>query len=94
MYEELKSHSPRPANESIAFCRALLGAESQVGLMYDNLTEEVKRSVCFSAGFTRRHIAKSFSELTVWEKKQVHRVINTLVGALTPLSHKPSKDFY
>ncbi|MGF1704141.1 hypothetical protein L4D09_28035 [Photobacterium makurazakiensis] len=83
----------RPAAESISRCHALFNCKSQLGISYDNLEEPVKRSLCFSAGLKQRHIEMKLHELSTFERKALHRAINTLADALKPLAHHSFTEF-
>lgn len=88
-----KLDRPRPAQASIAYCHELFGCKSSLGLSYDNLAEDVKRTLCFSAGLKQRHVEMKLHEMEDLERKALHRSINTLADALKPFAHKAFRDF-
>lgn len=88
-----KFNQPRPAKDSIAYCHELFGCKSSLGLSYDNLAEDVKRTLCFSAGLKQRHVDMKLHEMTDLERVELHRSINTLADALKPFAHKAFRDF-
>ncbi|QSV15853.1 hypothetical protein [Photobacterium ganghwense] len=91
--QRFHSSPVRPASDSIAKCHALFNCETRLGLSYDNLEESVKRTLCFSAGLKQRHITLKLHEMTMHERKALHRAINLLADALKPLAHHSLKEF-
>ena len=90
--QQLQNRIP-PATESLANIHALFGSESTVGLIYDNLPEDLRRAICSAARLTKAHISMPLAEMDEVSRAKVHRAVNALSEALKPLANRPLKDF-
>jgi len=90
---QLQPSAPAAA-ESIANIHALFNAESRGGLHYDNLPQNVRATLCFSARIGRSNVDKKLADMNDVDRAKLHRAVNTLVSALKPLMSCPLSEFH
>lgn len=82
-----------PAAESIAQARQLFKANSQGGLIYDNLPKRTKAMICFGARLSQAHIDMKLSDMDEVSRAKVYRLVNEFYHDVKPLITVPLSQF-
>lgn len=93
--EQVQLQSPVPsASESLAKIHALFGANSRVGMAFDNLPSELRAALCFGARLGKSSVDKKLADMDDVERAKLHRFINKMSDALRTLNICSLSDFH
>lgn len=81
----IESSSIPTAEESISNIHSLFGS-SKICCIYDALDENMKKTLCISAGLKAKHLELKLSEFDCLDRAKLHKGINALEPVIKKLA--------